>query len=110
MKLSLIKTISGIFLLLSFTGCGSKHLESIQRHTVLAKCDALVEGYLSQDIEGAGHCLHEQTDLLEKSTILEPHGRSALLALTYARLYVLEERSGKTWDAEADCLKQNIGL
>ena len=93
-----------------FVGCNSEHLKKIQRNEVLTKCDDLVQGYLSQNVEGARHCLHQQADLLEQSTILEPIGRSGILALTYARLYVLDTRDGKMPEAEADMLKAKFWI
>lgn len=94
-----------MFSFVFFVGCSSKHLKSIQQDAVLAKCDELDRCYLSQDVDGARHCLHQKADLLEQSTVLEPIGRSGILALTYARLCVLDKRNGKTWEAEADLLK-----
>lgn len=104
MKFLISVAILAILSLMLFVGCSAKNLERAQRHAVLAKCDELDQCYLSQDVDGARRCLHEKADLLERSTILEPIGRSALLAITYTRLYILENRAGKYSEADVNLI------
>jgi hypothetical protein len=96
---------AGLAVALTLSGCNSDTKHDQQQEEVIRKSEELFRRYLEADISVARTSLLENADLLERATVLEPIGRSQLLAKTYFRLYVLEKRSGNEPVAEADLIK-----
>lgn len=90
---------------LLFTGCQRKNSLFNRQKEVIDRSELLCRGYLEGDLKYARRCLAENAELLEGATILEPVGRSQLLAKSYSRSYVLETRAGNHADAEVNLIK-----
>jgi len=90
---------------LLFTGCQRKKTVFEQQREVIVRSEALCQKYLKGDLEHARQSLKANAELLEGATILEPVGRSQLLAKSYYRACVLEKRAGNETNAEVNLIK-----
>lgn len=70
--------------------------------------EQLDAAYVQGNVNRARECLNKNAELLEKSTVLEPFGRSVSLAIVYSRLYVLEKRVANNPAADASLIKERF--
>ena len=95
---------------LSVTGCysgkdSSDHNIETQQKEIVQKSEDLNRRYLEGTLSRAKESLRDNAKLLEEGVVLEPVGRSQLLALTYFRLYALDQRIGDQTAADADLIR-----
>jgi hypothetical protein len=95
-----------LFLLLSFGGCHDKSSELRRmQEDVIYRADALFTGYEEGSVDRARQSLKSRIELYEGSTALHPAARLDMIARDYARLYLLEKRTGEDEAAEAALVK-----
>jgi hypothetical protein len=92
-------------LLLTLIGCTAEKSVFKHQKEVIDNSTDLSKQYLDADAPQAKELLERNAKLLEEATILEPSGRALLLAMTYFRLYCLNERSSNEVAAKAALIK-----
>ena len=102
MKVGLVAVMP---LILALGACNAPFQTAAAQRAVVAESDRLSREYLSGDANHARESLRKDANLLEAGTVLEPSGRAQLLALTYFRLFALEERTGNPLTAKATLIK-----
>ena len=98
--------LSSVLPLLSVSGCRDK-ANILQRNEIqtIAEANKLIDHYEEGGIVCARQSLSARIALLEGSTVLNPDARIGIIARDYARLYLLEKRSGNDPAAEAALIK-----
>jgi hypothetical protein len=100
-----------VVLSISLLGCVPNQANTTrQRQQLLKEQDRLYDSYLAADATHARGLLEQKIRLLEGDTTLVRAGWAHDLYLDFARLYVLESKTGNPDAADADLIKARYWL